>query len=226
MNTSAIVCAYNEEQTIKGVVEGLLSSSYIDEIILVDDGSTDNTSKIMAGFSNNHYVKNIRLHKNCGKGFALYTGIKKAKGDILVFFDADVDNIKNEHIHSLIQPLIEKSADMVIGWPVTNYKSDVSLNIFKKFAGERALFKKDIYPLLPRIRKAGYGIEAILWMYYSNENKHIKSVMLYGLKHFVKTAKATKRTAINGYSRETGQILKALVKNYGLFFIFLLRELK
>src|SRR5688572_10966623 len=75
---SAIVPAFNEEDRIRDVLEVVTTSPLISEIICVNDGSLDNTSDVVKEFGS--AVRLIDLHRNYGKGFALASGIKKAKG--------------------------------------------------------------------------------------------------------------------------------------------------
>ena len=87
---SVIVPGYNEAVVITNCVESILASRYLRlEIILVDDGSTDNTASIMAGLADQHDRVRFISKANGGKGAALNTGIAAAHGDVLMFVDAD-----------------------------------------------------------------------------------------------------------------------------------------
>src|SRR3989338_4298988 len=87
--TSLVIPAYNEEKTIAHVIKQAKLVKDISEIIVVDDGSKDRTSKI----AKNLGVEVIKHHKNLGKGEALKTGISHARGTIILFLDADLKNI-------------------------------------------------------------------------------------------------------------------------------------
>ena len=84
ISMSAIVPVYDEEKTVARVIGALLANNKFDEVICVNDGSTDRTLEILKSFGNKIIL--IDLKKNRGKGFALVSGIKKAKGEIVVFF--------------------------------------------------------------------------------------------------------------------------------------------
>ncbi|MBT0664493.1 glycosyltransferase family 2 protein [Geobacter pelophilus] len=91
---SITIPAYNEESRLPGYLNSILA--YISqnnisyEIIVVDDGSTDSTSAIVKSYSeNNPNIKLIRLSHNCGKGYAVKTGMLLAKGKLRLFADAD-----------------------------------------------------------------------------------------------------------------------------------------
>ncbi|CAB49488.1 glycosyltransferase family 2 protein [Pyrococcus abyssi] len=108
MKVSVIIPAYNEEKRIGKVLAEI--PEFVNEVIVVDDGSKDNTADVAKRFG----VRVIRLPENRGKGAAMREGIKHAKGDIIVFMDADGQHDPKE-IPKIIAPIIKGDADFVIG---------------------------------------------------------------------------------------------------------------
>ncbi|MHA1268780.1 MAG: glycosyltransferase family 2 protein [Candidatus Helarchaeota archaeon] len=106
---SIIIPAYNEEKTIKKFLLSI-PKDVEHEIIVVDDGSTDNTY-IQAKYNG---AKVVRNPQNLGYGAAIITGIKHATGDIVVTVDADGQNNPNE-IRDLIKPILNGEVDCTIG---------------------------------------------------------------------------------------------------------------
>lgn len=108
MTVSVIIPAFNEEKTVGNVVKTVKKVKYVDEIIVVDDGSYDNTSRVAeeAGATVIQHVKNR------GKGSAIKTGFKNSNGDIVVFLDADIENLTSTQISKIIQPIINGEADI------------------------------------------------------------------------------------------------------------------
>ncbi len=100
LTISTIIPAYNEQDHIGNVVKSVKKRKEIDEIIVVDDGSTDATADVARRFG----AKIISNKKNCGKGSAMKLGASHATGDILLFLDADLKNINSDKIGSLIEP--------------------------------------------------------------------------------------------------------------------------
>lgn len=108
-NVAVILPAYNEEVSVASMI--LLSSKYADEVIVIDDGSTDRTSEVseMAGATVLHH------DTNRGKGAALKTGFNYAKDfDIIVTIDADGQHNPSE-IPDVIKPIVDGKADIVNG---------------------------------------------------------------------------------------------------------------
>ncbi|RRB07049.1 glycosyltransferase family 2 protein [Larkinella rosea] len=121
MMLSIIIPAYNEEKTIgyvlKRVAEVSLPIHLNREIVVVDDGSVDQTGQIVQRFMSENpqvLVQYIRQSVNRGKGEALHTGIRNAGGQFIIIQDADLEYDPEEYGH-LLQPLLSGRADVVYG---------------------------------------------------------------------------------------------------------------
>ncbi|MFX1518886.1 MAG: glycosyltransferase family 2 protein [Promethearchaeota archaeon] len=113
MKLTILIPAYNEAHSIKEVIRRIkaLNLGYDYEILVVDDGSTDQTSEIIKKIDDVHLITH---EVNKGKGAALKTGFEAANGDIVIIQDADMEYLPKE-IPKLIAPLIEGTADVVYG---------------------------------------------------------------------------------------------------------------
>jgi phosphoserine phosphatase SerB len=109
MKITCVIPAYNEESAITNTLRTVKKVKTIDEIIVVDDGSTDNTSE-MASMEG---VMVIRHEINRGKGAAIKTGYENSSGDAILFLDADIRNISPRKITSIIRPIRNDEADFV-----------------------------------------------------------------------------------------------------------------
>jgi len=109
MRISCIIPAFNEESTIINVIKNVKKVKVINEIIIVDDGSTDNTYKN----AKSERVKVIKHSQNKGKGSAIKTGVLHSSGDLIIFLDADLCSISPKKIASILQPLENDEADFV-----------------------------------------------------------------------------------------------------------------
>ena len=105
---SVIIPAFNEEDTVATVVEVVKKVSFVDEIIVVNDGSSDNTESeaLNAG------ARVINHEDNKGKGAALRTGYKEAECDIIAFIDADIYNLSSSKVEAMIRPILDGKTDI------------------------------------------------------------------------------------------------------------------
>lgn len=118
MLLSIIVPVFNEETSVVEVVERLLAlplpEGLSTEIIVVDDGSTDGTTRILEGFAGYPALKIHYSVLNFGKGVAVRVGLRYAKGDIVAIQDADLEYDPN-HLLELIKPIGEGRSEVVYG---------------------------------------------------------------------------------------------------------------
>lgn len=214
-DVSIIICTYNEESTVVDVINACRESVPKAEIIVVDDGSTDGSEMLLRKANKTipfHYVK---LDENHGKSYAMVVGVEKAKNDIILFFDADVTDIKDEHFKKILQPILSREADMVLGSP-SETLIDHRVNPFKIFTGERALRKEDILPILDDIRDIKFGVETYLNLYYQAHGKKIKYLLMEGLTHPTKYKKVSPVQATREFISEGQDIAITLLKNHDL----------
>ena len=105
---SVVIPAFNEEKDIAIVINIAKKCEYVEEIIVVDNLSTDKTEEIAL----KEGAKIVKCH-NQGKGYAMEDGMKEVKGDIVVFLDADISSYTEDVIYRLIKPIIEEDKDFV-----------------------------------------------------------------------------------------------------------------
>lgn len=116
LTLSIIIPVFNEEVTIARVIEKVLQtkvSSLDSEIIVVNDGSTDGTTKTLGQIKRKN-VRIINLEKNVGKGNAIKQGIEQSRGDILIIQDADLEYDPADY-HLLLAPIMTGKADVTYG---------------------------------------------------------------------------------------------------------------
>ncbi len=163
---SCIIPAYNESSNIGRVLKVIQNINWIDEIIIVDDCSEDETLAEVQ----KHGLKNLRTfrHKqNLGKGAAMATGIKAAKHDLFLFLDSDLLNLKEEHILKILSPIVfTKEADLSLGvFALKKLKENTSTKfanrMFPAITGQRAVWR-DKLPPLDKIAKSRYGVDLLI----------------------------------------------------------------
>ena len=212
MKSSVVICAYNEEKTIRDVLVSVSDCRIFDEIIVVNDGSADNTKEIIIDCKNELDIIDIHLPENKGKGFAMATGIEHAGNELIVFCDADLSNLKREHFLQLIKPIIRSDAKMVLGQP-TETLINYYINPFKIFTGQRAVLRIDVLPIVEEMKTSKFGVETLINLYYEAQNKKVKHVKLKGLKHPTKFKKTNQSRAVKAYLFEGIQIALIVFNN-------------
>lgn len=110
---SAVMPVYNEASTIIQVAELVLAQEPVQELIIVDDASTDDTWKALQGLRDPR-IRLLQHAQNQGKGAALRTGIAQAKASIVIIQDADLEYDPREY-HRLLKPILANQADVVFG---------------------------------------------------------------------------------------------------------------
>ena len=125
MDISLVIPLYNEDESIKELYDWIVrvakNNSLTYEIIFVNDGSTDNSWKVIEELSEKDTnVHGIKFRRNYGKSAALYCGFKKAQGDVVITMDADLQDSPDE-IPELRRMIIEDGYDLVSGYKKKRY---------------------------------------------------------------------------------------------------------
>lgn len=136
MNLSILIPLLNEEESLtelySWITKVMKANNYSYEVIFLDDGSTDNSWKLIETFaSENSNIKGIRFMKNFGKSQALHAGFAKAEGDVIITMDADLQDSPDE-IPGLYKMITEENFDLVSGWKKKRYDSVMAKNIPSK----------------------------------------------------------------------------------------------
>jgi len=184
---SAIIAAYNEEKTIAEVLGVLAKSALIDEIIVVSDGSTDRTVEIARSFD----LTTIALRENRGKGYAMRVGVEYARHDVLFFVDGDMFNLTDEHIASLIRPVLRDECDMNIGVRsrglIRNF-FHLQMKVGPVLSGIRVM-RRSVWETVPLRYQERFKIEAALNFFCSRAEYRQRQTVIYDLGHLIKENK-------------------------------------
>ena len=191
---SVLIPLFNEENTIKTVIQKI--PEYDDlEIIIVDDGSTDSSvKKVKVLKQKDSRISIIKHKKNIGYGQAILTGFKKAKGDIVITLDSDGQHDPRD-MSKLIKPILKNEADIVIG---SRYLGDCyymvpfytqmgeiliklvlwflfGLSIGNNQSGFRA-FKRETLKYFMDLRNRGMGLTTEILFQSGLKNMRVKEV--------------------------------------------------
>lgn len=185
MRVSAIIPAYNEEQTLGDVIDVVKRVSLVDTVVVISDGSQDRTAEI----ARERGVMCIELEQNVGKGGAMKVGIDRADADVFVFLDADLIGLTPEHVTRLLEPVVSGEADMTVGiFGRGRVATDLAQIVAPYLSGQRAV-RKDILMAISGIDTARFGVEVALTRYIRNNEVAVKQVILESLTHRLKEEK-------------------------------------
>ena len=175
MNISIIISLLNEEESLPELLDWIKrvmkEHKFSYEIILIDDGSTDNSWKIIEEYTQKDAnIKGIKFRRNYGKSAALYTGFDTAQGDVVITMDADLQD-SPEEIPELYRMITEDGYDLVSGWKKKRKDPVLSKNLPSKLFNWTA---RKIHGL--KLHDMNCGLKA----YRLNV---VKSVEVYGDMH-------------------------------------------
>lgn len=149
MNLSIVIPLLNEQESLpelhQWIVTVMNKNNYTYEILFIDDGSTDESWNIIEKISTeNPNVKGIRFMRNFGKSQALHAGFAKAKGDVVITMDADLQDSPDE-IPDLYNMIINQKFDLVSGWKKKRYDNAVTKNLPSKLFNWAARKTSGVY---------------------------------------------------------------------------------
>lgn len=137
MDISIIISLLNEQESLKPLTDWIAKvmqeNNYTYEIIMVDDGSKDNSWQEIEMLSvKNNNIKGIKFRRNYGKSAALNVGFEHAEGDVVITMDADLQDSPDE-IPGLYKMIKQEGFDLVSGWKKKRYDSKLMKNLPSKF---------------------------------------------------------------------------------------------
>ena len=175
MDLSIVIPLFNEDESLPELAawidKVMQANNFSYEILMIDDGSTDNSWKVIEQLrSANPVIKGIKFQRNYGKSAALNEGFKAAQGDVVITMDADMQDSPDE-IPELHRMIMEDGFDMVSGWKKKRYDNTFSKNIPSKFFNAAARSMSKI-----KLHDFNCGLKAY-------KKKLVKSIEVYGEMH-------------------------------------------
>ncbi len=175
MQVSVVIPLFNEDESLPELCSWITrvmdqeNLSY--EVILIDDGSTDNSWEVITQISAaNHAFKGIQFQRNYGKSAALNEGFKAAQGEVVITMDADMQDSPDE-IPALRDMIVNGGFDLVSGWKKKRFDNTLTKNIPSKLFNAVARKSSGI-----QLNDFNCGLKAY-------KNKVVKSIEVYGEMH-------------------------------------------
>lgn len=186
MRTAAIIPAFNESKTIGEVLTVLQKCSLVDRIVVVSDGSSDNTVEVALEYDD---VEVIELLENRGKGGAIKAGLDHIPAEIILFLDADLIGLTEAHVASLLSLVLEGKALMAVGlFEKGRVATDIAQRMAPFLSGQRAL-KRELLESISDLDLSRFGAEVALHRYVEEQHIPVSLVTLPDLSHVMKEEK-------------------------------------
>lgn len=175
MDLSIVIPLFNEDESLPELaawIEKVMGENgYSYEVIFVDDGSTDDSWKVITSLhERNACLKGIKFQRNYGKSAALNEGFKAAQGNVVITMDADMQDSPDE-IPELRRMIVDEGFDLVSGWKKKRYDNTLTKNIPSKLFNAAARRSSKI-----KLHDFNCGLKAY-------KKKVIKSIEVYGEMH-------------------------------------------
>lgn len=206
---AVVIPAYNEGQTVGGVLSVVTRMPEIGEVIVVSDGSTDDTVEVARSYG----AHVIALPVNMGKGAAMKEGVAATRADVVVFLDADLLGLTEEHVRALLAPVVDGSHDMAVGvFDGGRPTTDLAQAIAPYLSGQRAV-RREVLAEIGDLDNAGYGVELALTRYMRRNRGRICEVVLPDLTHRTKEEKLGLVRGFAARMRMYWEIVKSLPRD-------------
>jgi glycosyltransferase involved in cell wall biosynthesis len=190
LKVAAIVPAYNEEARLAGVLAPLLETPAIDEVVVVDDGSTDATAATARRFAEScPRLRLIELPENRGKGGAMVCGARNTTAETILFLDADLIGLKPEHVADLVGPVASGEAEMTIGvFRGGRGATDLSHYLVAWISGQRAM-RRQSFLTITCVAESRSGVETAITRHARARKWRVRPVVMHGVTHTMKEEK-------------------------------------
>lgn len=186
MKIAAVLPAYNEASRIADVVRSVCMAPSIAEVIVVNDGSTDDTAARVRAVGG---AVLLSLPHNQGKGGAMAAGADATDADVLVFLDADLRGLRPEHVEALVAPVKTGRVAMAVGkFHGGRRITDWSQRLAPSISGQRAI-KRAVFEQIPAIACARFGVEMAITRFCRHYRVPTETVVLRGVTHPMKEEK-------------------------------------
>ncbi len=196
-----VIPAFNEADNLSCVLKSVCATPWLAQIIVVDDGSSDNTLAIAERFAGqDDRLIVLHLAQNRGKGGAMMAGVRALQTEFVIFLDADLVGARPGHLKELYEPVAAGNCEMSIAvFRHGGLLTDASHLLAPHLSGQRCLRRLDAGQILIPLEDSRYGVETGLTAYAKRQNWQIRKVSWQGVTHRMKEQKRKNMAGL--YSR-------------------------
>lgn len=188
-----------------------LQCALVDEVLVISDGSTDNT----ASAARDEGARVIEISPNRGKGGAMLVGFANTDADVVLFLDADLVGLTPTHVENLLQPIVSGEAESTLGvFGSGRLMTDLAQKIAPFLSGQRALTRA-LLSRAPNFASTGWGVEIALTRFLRDSGASIRIVALRDVTQVMKEEKLGVWRGSASRLRMYWHILRELVSRGG-----------
>jgi glycosyltransferase involved in cell wall biosynthesis len=203
-----VIPARDEEPTVAGVVRAARAAAGVGRVIVVDDGSSDRTAEVAAGAG--AIVVRARPPGEPGdKARALALGVEAASAPVLVFFDADILDVRPVHFEALAAPVLDGEAWLSCGMISYGRLRDPFFLRLPPITGLRAI-RREVFEAIPDSKRNGFQIEIMINEVIARRGLPSTIQVLSGLRHRSKVQKVGWRRGLPSHLAMTRELLACL----------------
>ncbi|NLE77817.1 MAG: glycosyltransferase family 2 protein [Chloroflexi bacterium] len=206
---TVVIPAYNEAARIERVLQAVTGTDLPSWILVVDDGSEDQTSEAAQSWAGRDgRVHLLRLAQNQGKGAAMVAGARLSPSDVVLFLDADLVGLQPGHVEALARPVLQGQADMTVGlFHKGRLHTDWAHLLTPFLSGQRCL-RWSLFADAPDLEDAGWGVETALHLHAGRQHLRLLKVPLEGVTQVTKEEKDEFPASARNRARMYGHILR------------------
>jgi glycosyltransferase involved in cell wall biosynthesis len=199
---AVVIPARDEETTVGDVVDAASAARRVDEVIVVDNGSTDGTARVAA-----EHGARVVFVPTPGKGEAMCAGAAATDKDLLVFLDADLVGLRSEHVDALVAA-VDDGAAMSCGlFDRGRLLNPLFLHVLPVLTGQRVVSRR-LFQALPAEEARGYRVEAALNGFVRRRGLPVEEFVCPGLWHRQKEQKFP--TPLQGFMAKVAMLATAV----------------
>lgn len=210
MFAAVVIPAFNEAGTIAAVVKAAMASPWVVEVLVVDDGSEDETAAVAAEAG-----ASVAVHpRNMGKAAAMHSGLTHTRQEVVLFLDGDLLGLRGEHVTSLVAPVATGDFPASIGvFHAGRGATDLAQVVAPFLSGQRALVRSllaDYFAEQPAAVVSRFGIEMDLTRWLKQRGVTVAHVPLVDLSHRMKEEKLGLVKGVAARARMYWEILRSV----------------
>ena len=210
-----VIPAFNEANNLSLVIYTVCAVEWLQQIIVVDDGSRDTTFDVaQRAAEHDNRLTVIRLSQNQGKAAAMLAGVQALHTDLVIFLDADLVGLKPTHLEQMASSYISGPYDMVIAaFQVGRAITNVTQSLIPQLSGQRCLWRNEAEQALIPLAADRYGVETGLNIYAKHHHWRVKKIIWHGISHHMIYQKRKVIAGIHDRLQMYGQIMTVIARN-------------